>query len=123
MDKKELIKRYKETVKPMGIFQIRNTKNGRVYVDSAKNLQGKINREKFLLKNKMHSNEEMQNDFSETGMEFFSFEILDYLEPKDISSRDYSEELSLLKGMWMEKLQPYGENGYHKRRLETPGGR
>ena len=115
MDKKELRKRYKENVQPIGVFQIRNARNGRIFVDSAKNLQGKINREKFLLKNNMHSNKEMQKDFSETGEEFFSFEILDYLKPKEVSGFDYSKELNLLKEMWTEKLQPYGERGYNKR--------
>ena len=116
MNKKELIKRYKQTIQPMGVYQIKNKQNGKIFIGCTKNLPGKINSHKFQLKNGLHINKEMQKDFNEIGEEGFSFEILDYLKPKDDLSCDYTEELKILEEMWTEKLQLFNEKGYNKTR-------
>lgn len=113
MDRREIIKQYKQTVQPMGIYQIKNLRNGRIFIGSAKNLQGKLNSHKFQLKNGLHRNKEMQKEYDEVGEEGFSFKILDSLKPKEDLNYDYTEELKLLEEMWLEKLQPYNEKGYN----------
>jgi group I intron endonuclease len=115
MDKKELIKQYKQTIQPMGIYQVKNNKNGRIFIGSAKDLRGRINSNRFQLKTGAHFNKELQNDFNETGEQGFSFEVLDYLKPNEDADAgfDYTEELKVLEEMWLEKLQPYGEKGYN----------
>jgi group I intron endonuclease len=100
----------------MGIYQIKNKKNDKLYIGSAKDLPGIINRDKFQLKHGLHLNKEMQNDFNEVGEEGFSFDILDYLKPKDDWNYDYTEELKTLEEMWLEKLQPYYEKGYNPKK-------
>ena len=115
MNKKEMMNKYKQTIQPMGIYQIKNLKNGKIYIGSAKDLRGKINGSKFQLKNDLHLNKEMQKDFNEIGEEGFSFDILDYLKPNEDSNYDYTEELKILLDMWLEKLQPYNEKGYNSR--------
>jgi len=119
MNKKELINQYKQTIQPMGIYQIKNKKNGKIFIGSSKDLRGIMNRDRFQLKNGLHTNTEMQKDYNEIGGEWFSFDILDYLKPKDDLNYDYSDELKLLEAMWLEKLQPYDEKGYNT----TPEGR
>ena len=116
MNKKELINKYKQTIQPMGIYQIKNMKNGKIYVGSAKDLRGKINSNKFQLKNDLHFNKEMQNDFNEIGEERFSFDILDYLKPREDLNYDYTEELKILEDMWLQKLQPFNEKGYNAKK-------
>jgi group I intron endonuclease len=116
MNKKELINQYKQTIQPMGIYQIKNKKNDKIYIGSAKDLRGIINRDKFQLKNGLHLNTEMQKDYNEIGEEGFSFDILDYLKPKDDLNYDYTDELKLLEEMWLEKLQPYNEKGYNTKK-------
>ena len=111
-----MINKYKQTIQPMGIFYIKNMKNGKIYIGSAKNLKGKINRNKFQLKNGLHFNKEMQKDFNEIGEEGFSFDILDYLKPKEDLNYDYTDELIILEEMWLEKLQPYDEKGYNTKK-------
>ena len=114
MDRREITKQYKQTIQPMGIYQIKNMRNGKLYIGSAKNLQGKINSHKFQLKNGLHRNKEMQREYNEAGEDGFSFEVLDYLKPKeDLKNYDYTEELKILEEMWLEKLQPYDEKGYN----------
>lgn len=117
MNRKELIKQYKQTIQPMGVYQIKNKRNGKVYIGSTKNLPGKINSHKFQLKNDLHPNREMQKEFREIGEEGFSFDVLDRLEPKEDLNYDYSEELKTLEAMWIEKLQPFNEKGYNKRKI------
>jgi hypothetical protein len=116
MNKKELINKYKQTIRPMGIYQIRNMRNGKIFLGSAKDLQGIINSNRFQLKNGLHTNREMQSDFTTFGEASFSFEILDQLEPKEDIKYDYTEELRMLEEMWLDKLQPYGEKGYNSQR-------
>ncbi|MFH2044111.1 MAG: GIY-YIG nuclease family protein [Pseudomonadota bacterium] len=113
MNRKELINEYKQTIQPMGIYQIRNRINGKIFIGSSKDLKGIINRNKFQLKNGLHMNTAMQNEFNEGGEESFSFEILDQLNPRDDINGDYTDELKMLEEMWLEKLQPYNEKGYN----------
>ena len=61
-------------------------------------------------------NQELQQDFNELGAERFSFEVLDRLPARESPDRDPSQELKELEEIWLDKLQPYGERGYHKRK-------
>jgi group I intron endonuclease len=114
INKKELKQKYKETLPPMGIYQIRNIVNGKILVGSSKNLHGKANSFMFQLKHGSHMNSELQREFIEFGEDKFLFEIIDYLEPKEGTNYDYTDDLSTLEMLWLEKLQPYLEKGYNK---------
>lgn len=115
MNRKELKKKYIDTIQPMGIYQVRNLINGKIFIQSAVDLNGKINSCKFQLSMGSHMNKILQADYDNMGAENFVFEILDSLKPKENIKMDYTKELKLLEHMWIEKLQPYGEQGYHKR--------
>ena len=112
-DRKKLKKEYQQTLPPMGIFQIKNKTNGKVYLGFAKNLPGIINSHKFSLKMGSHYSPELQSDYNKLGEDNFSFEVLDYLEPKEGIGYDYTADLKALEEIWLEKLQPFGEKGYH----------
>ena len=116
MNKKELTNKYKETIQPMGIYQIKNLKNGKIFIGSAKNIHGKINSNKFQLVNGLHLKKEMQKDFNDVGEINFTFEVLDYLKPNDDIGHDYAEELKILENMWLDKLKPYNDNGYNSKK-------
>jgi hypothetical protein len=115
-DLKAAKKLYKQTLRPMGIFQIKNLASGKIYIGRSTDLNGKLNSEKFQLKNNMHMNKELQNDFNILGEEKFSFEILDRLLPKEDSNHDYGGDLQTLEAMWLDKLQPFDARGYHKKK-------
>lgn len=115
-DKKELIKQYKQTVQPMGIFQVRNLANGKIYIASSKNLRGMANRFEFGLDIGSHISKELREDYTSLGKEKFVFEIIDTLEPKEDPAYDYTDDLKVLEEMWLEKLQPFGEKGYNKKK-------
>ncbi len=115
MNRKELIDKYKQTLQPMGIFQVRNVSNGKLFIGSAKDLRGIINSNGFQLRNGLHRNKELQKDFTEIGEEGFAFEIVDSLPPGEDANCNYTAELKTLEAMWLEKLQPYDERGYNTR--------
>ena len=113
MDKKELKKKYKQTLLPMGVYQIKNTANGKIFIGSSKNLPGKLNSQKFQLDLGSHMNTELQNDYTNFGSDNFTFEVLDYLEPIEDINYDYTEDIEVLKEMWIEKLSKICFKGYN----------
>ena len=114
-DRSRIKKQFKQTLTPMGIFQIKNKRNGKVFIGKAMNLPGTIRRHQFELKLGSHRNVDMQKDWQELGEEQFSFEILDQLTPKEDPTYKYEDDLATLEEMWLDKLRPYGEKGYNKR--------
>ncbi len=117
-DRSKIKKEFKQTLTPMGIFQIKNKCNGKVFIGKAMNLLGIMRRHQFELKMGSHRNVDMQRDWQEMGEEQFSFEILDQLTPKEDPSYRHEDDLATLEDMWLEKLQPYGEKGYNKRKAQ-----
>ena len=116
LDKKELKKQYKQSLPQMGIYMIKNLANGKIFLGSGLNLHGKSNSFKFQLKSGLHVNSGLQKDFTTFGEENFVFEIVDTLEPKENPDYNYNDDLKVLLEMWMEKLLPYGETGYHQKK-------
>jgi hypothetical protein len=114
--RKDLIRKYKQTPLPMGIYQIKNLSNGKIFIGTARNLPGRLNSCKFQLANGSHMNRELQEDYSQLGEAGFSFEILDRLEPKDDPLWDCDGDLKTLEELWLDRLGPYGEKGYHTRK-------
>jgi hypothetical protein len=113
-NRKEIIKEYKKTIQPMGIVQVRNIKNNRVYITASANTAGTINSIRFQLKmGTFLPSPALAKDWKEMGEQSFVFEVLDELKPVDDPAYDYREDLKELETMWMEKLKPFGERGYH----------
>jgi hypothetical protein len=117
MNKKELKKQYAQTVKPMGVYQVKNLASGKIFIDSGQNIQGKINSCKFQLSHGSYMNKALQEDFNRIGLDNFAFEIIDLLGPKEDTKMGYTDDLKMLEKMWIEKLQLFDENGYNKRKI------
>lgn len=115
-DKKEIKKLYKQKLPDMGIYQVKNLANGKIYVGRATDLNGRLNSERFQLKNSMHMNRELQKEFNDLGEEKFAFEVVDRLRPKEGAGHDHGQELKELEVIWLDKLQPYNEKGYNKKK-------
>jgi len=116
VDKKEAIREYKLSHRPMGVFQIVNKKDGRPFVDSSINIPGKINRHKFALNHGSHASKELQAHWNQYGEDAFEFETLEPLEPHDDPNYDYAADLEFLEDLWLEKLEPYGDKGYNEKK-------
>lgn len=103
----------------MGVFQIRNMVNEKVFVGSSLNLPGIFNRHKLELKMGTHKNKALQAEWNEFGADKFAFEILDELTPVSDPQHDYREDLTHLEDLWLEKLQPFSEQGYNEPKKTT----
>ncbi len=115
IDKAKLKKESKELKTPIGVYQIRNTVNGKVFIGTAKNVPGKLNGHQFTLKTGTHINKELQEEYNRHGAESFVFEMLDELKYKEDPDYRYEEELKFPDVAWIEKkLQPAGKTEYKK---------
>lgn len=117
MDKAAAKLEYKLSHRPMGVFQIRNTTNDRVFVDSSLNIPGKINRHRFQLNAGSFKSKSLQKDWNELGEASFEFETLEPVEPRSDSTYDYAADVLVLEDLWLERLEPYGDSGYNERKL------
>ena len=114
MDRKDELKRqYKDTKVEAGIYQVKNTKNLKVLIESTPNLKT-INGKRFSLDMGTYQNKGLLEELKEFGAEAFVFEILEILEIPEEGYFDAKDALKKLKEKWLDKLQPYGEHGYNK---------
>ena len=105
---------YREREKVAGVFQIKNTVNGKVLLGSSLNLDGPLNRHRFMLSIGGHTNRSLQEDWSRDGADAFVFEVLEVVKVSDSPHFNLSDELTLLEQIWLEQLQPFGERGYNR---------
>jgi group I intron endonuclease len=113
--KKEIKNIYKEMKFKMGVFQIRNKVNDKIYVESSGDLVAIWNRHKFELKMGSHPNVDLQKDWNDFGEENFVYEILSEIKQDDAKTVDYHKEIMQLEKMFIEDLQPFGDKGYNIR--------
>lgn len=111
--RKELKRQYLETPKQAGIFQVKNTVNGKVLLGSSTNLHGPLNKHRFMLSIGGHSNQELQKDWKQHGADAFTFEVLEVVRQKDEPGFSLADELTLLEQIWLEKLSPLAPRGYN----------
>ena len=113
MDRKEQIRKYKETARPMGVFRVRNCVTGRSLVASSVDLPSMLNRQRFQLEMGGHADKQLQADWNELGPDAFEITILDELEPPEDPAHDSSEDLVMLVEMWREKLTAADEGDFY----------
>lgn len=120
--KKELKEQYKEMKTEGGVYQIKNTKNQKVFVAATPNLKT-INGKQMMLRGGGHKNRQLQEEWNQFGEDAFVFEVLEVLEEKKEGFFDKAEELKKMEKKWLDKLQPYGERGYHQPSKERKPGK
>lgn len=113
IDKKKARQDYKQVVHDKAVFAIRNTVSGKVFLASTLNLNGKFNREKFMLEMGSHTNKALQADWTALGAEHFSFEVLETLKLNDDPAYNYEEDLQILEMIWVEKFRPFATHCYN----------
>ncbi len=111
---KALKKEYQQSHRPMGIWLIRNLVNDKVLLGASLNLPGILNRHKFELQMGSHKSKALQADWNALGRGRFTFEMLDEISPRADPAYDYRADLLSLEDLWLEKLAPFGENGYNE---------
>ncbi len=104
IDKKALVRAYKERIVPMGVYQVRNTITGHALVAASKDVRALLNRHKAQLSMNAHPSKTLQADWARHGAESFVFEVLDTFTPSDAPGYDPLVDLSALEDMWLDKL-------------------
>jgi hypothetical protein len=115
MNKKELTRAYKQNRRPMGIYRVHNTSNGRSLVGRSVDLPAILNRERAQLRLGVHRNAALQRDWNQLGAAAFVFEVLDTFSPPDEAGYDPAEDLKVLEALWLERLEPFDDRGYTAR--------
>lgn len=110
--RKELQEEYKQLKTYMGVIQITNNVNSKIYVDAYPNLKNKWLSIQGQLVMGRHVNSKLQKDWNELGPEVFTYEVLEEKEADKATDKRW--ELSQMEKQWLEKLQPYGDKGYNK---------
>ena len=114
MKTREALKQeYKDRPPQVGVLRITNGANGKVLLAGSMNLDGKLNRHRFLLDAGMHANAALQEDWKKFGADSFTFEVLERVQIKDDPGFNLEDALTLLEEIWIEKVQPFGDRGYN----------
>lgn len=113
-DRREAVREYKKTIQPMGVVQVRNLSDNRVFLMASANTPGTINSIRFQLRmGNFLPSPGLAKDWEELGEKNFVIEVLDELKPIDDPGHDHRDDLKELEAMWLEKLKPFGDKGYH----------
>lgn len=112
--KKEIKDTYKEMKFQIGVFQIRNTINNKIYIESSTDLVAIWKRNKFQLNSGLHLNIDLQEEWKKFGQENFTFEIISEIKQDGTKTPAYyRNEAKQLETMFIEELQPFNDNGYN----------
>ncbi|KYZ77948.1 excinuclease ABC subunit C [Anaerosporomusa subterranea] len=116
--RKELILAYKQTPTPMGVYQVKNCTNGKVFIGSSMNLPGRFNRLRFQLKANANPIRSLQAEWNDQGADVFTFEVLETLNPDKVPKDDWRKALAVMEDKWLNEIKPYGLRGYNKEKAD-----
>jgi len=111
--RKEIKEEYKQMKFRMGVFQIRNILNGKIFIGSSLDLIAAWHAQKLQLEMGLHANNGLQQDWKENGPKNFIYEILDEIKETEEKPVDYKKEIKTLEVMIIDALQPFGDKGYN----------
>jgi len=103
--RKESLERYKEREVTGGLYAIRNTANNKLLLGVSADLRGSGNRFEFSRQTGSCVEIKLQSDWDKYGGAGFVFEVLEELKRGDTqTTKEFKEDLDLLKALWLEKL-------------------
>jgi hypothetical protein len=115
--RKEMKEEYKQMKFQMGVFQIKNTVSGKVWIGSSLDLKAAWHSQRFQLEAGLHPNAALQHDWKTLGSTCFVYEILDEIKEKD-ETLDAVKEIKVLETMIIEAVEPFGDKGYNRKPLK-----
>ncbi len=103
-ESKTLREEYKLRETTAGIFRVVNNVTGTVFLGSALNLHGPLNRIEFGLDVGSFENQRMQEDFRRYGRENFTFEVVERIEPSQDPDFNVERELAKIEERYAATL-------------------
>jgi hypothetical protein len=101
--RKEAIRQYKERKPLIGAYAIRCTATARVWVGVSRNLDATKNGSWFTLRNGLHREKSLQDEWNAQGESAFDYEILVGLD-EDIHPMGVDDLLKEQKRSWLAQL-------------------
>ncbi len=105
--RKEAIRKFKERKAALGVFAVRCSVTGRVWVDSSRNLDAAKNGTWFGLRNGSHRDKSLQEEWIACSEGAFLYEILERLED-DVHPLAVGDRLKEMRSRWMARLGARG---------------
>ena len=105
--RKEAIQKFKERKTALGVFAVRCTATGRVWVDSSRNLDAAKNGTWFGLRNGSHRDKSLQEEWNACGENAFQYEALEKLED-DVHPLAVADRLKEMRSRWIAQLGARG---------------
>lgn len=94
-----------------GIYKIINTKNGKFYLGSSKNLAQRKKKHKYELSKGTHHSSYLQNAYNKYGADSFKFVTIEYVD---------ENKLLEVEQRYLDELKPYLEDiGYNMSKMAT----
>jgi hypothetical protein len=98
---------YKQMKFRIGIFQIRNLQNNKLFLKTSTDLDRAFNSDQFQLKLGSHKNTELQNDWNTFGSDNFEFGFCDEFKSEETATEleiktDLKELLELHRGEFLK---------------------
>lgn len=104
LSRKELTVEYKNRKITGGVFAIKNSANGMIFLHHAIDLQGSKNRFEFSKKTGSCGYKKLQEDFLRYGPDAFTFEVIEELEKDEAQTQEsFVREVQTLYEMLLEK--------------------
>jgi hypothetical protein len=103
VNRKEAIRKYKLRKVSRGVFAVRCTATGQVWIDSSRNLDGAKNGLWFQLREELHRDKSLQTEWNTHGENAFQFEVLETLDD-DVIPLGVPDLLKEKKGQWAARL-------------------
>ncbi|MEI8046764.1 MAG: GIY-YIG nuclease family protein [Bacteroidota bacterium] len=92
--KKENKNAYKLVKFRAGIFQIKNTNNGKIYLQASTDLDRGYNSDRFQLNAGLHPNKELQKDWNASGANAFEYSLVDELKTaENVTNSEIKKDL------------------------------
>ena len=110
--RRTLTSAYKQAARPMGIYQIRNVDNGKIFVDKSLDLEASRNRHQFVSAMDRPPIAKLSEEWQIYGGRRFVFEVLDEVHTARGAAAGSADvehdrrELTELLDVWLDKLQP-----------------
>ncbi|MGY8779952.1 MAG: GIY-YIG nuclease family protein [Longimicrobiales bacterium] len=112
MDRKAMVRAYRDTPRPAGVFRVTHAASGRTLVGSSPDAPAMLNRIRAQLRMKGHPKSALQADWEADGVDGFSFEVLELLEIPEGNDYNPAEDLAVMEELWLEKLNLPKERRY-----------
>jgi hypothetical protein len=106
VDRKALIREYKQAARPMGVYRVTEAVSGQALVGWSLDLPARLNRHRAAFESGAHPEKDFQRAWNEHGATAFEFEVIDTLEPSDEPGYNPADDLKTLEQMWLDRLAP-----------------